>query len=462
MKDLWITSLFMLTLFPGCIIGPHYKRPQVPVPDRFDQQCNAGTNENFTDWWTFFKDPYLNKLIEKALVSNYTLRIAIEQIEYARDMYKVQFANLFPQVYVTSYINKTRYPKDVLSNAGLPKNTLPYFDAGFDAYWEIDVWGQLRHGINAAYDQYEAQIEYMHDVRIMLISDVAKSYIEIRSLECQIDLAQENIALNTQLLALSHDRFNAGLKSEIPADEQQVALDTAYNQVVALETAIAQIINRLAVLVGENPEDFKFCEGTHAVPRSTKKLEVGLPSELLLRRPDIREAERLLAAATEQVGYARGELFPKFFLLGWLSSDSTYGSNWFGSQSLAWSIGSLILWPMITFGRITYKIKAKESQEKQALLAYSQKVITALADVENALVNYFNTEKQLQILENKTCAATRKRDLVYDLFNSGLSNETDFLLAEQERIEVVSEFIETERMLSTALISVYKALGGGW
>jgi multidrug efflux system outer membrane protein len=461
MKALWISFLLLLSFLPNCI-GPHYKRPKVPVPDTFQEQHTAGSKENFMRWWTFFEDPYLNKLIEKALEYNYNFRIAGEQIEYARAMYKVQFANLFPQIYATSYINKTRYPRDVVTNSQLYKNTLPFFDLGFDAYWEIDVWGQIRHAVNAAYDQYESQIEYMHYVRLMLVSDVARTYIGIRSLQKQIDLAEKLVALNLDLLTLTHDRFNAGLKSEIPESEQLQALDDAKNQLLMLQTSLTKSINGLAVLLGENPEDFKLRHGDHAVPRSTKKLEIGLPSELLLRRPDIRQAERSLAAATELVGQARGELFPKFFLLGSTSSQSTYGSNWFGSQSLAWTIGSLVLWPIITFGRITYQIKAQESLQRQALLGYSEVVVNAFADVENALVTYFNTEKQLKNLEEKTCASTRKRDLVLDLLRSGLANQSDLLMAEQELINNITQLTETERALSTALIAVYKALGGGW
>lgn len=461
MKTLLIGALAILIALP-CCIGPHYKRPRVAVPDSFKEQKDVSERVIIAEWWRCFKDPYLNKLIDHALTHNYDLRIALEQIEYTRDMYKVEFANFFPQIYAVSYINDRRYPKSVVNNQQLPKNTLSYFQLGFDSYWELDIWGQLRHGVNAAYNDYEAQIEAMHSIRLMLISEVAKTYIDIKALQREIDLAENIVTINMRLLALSQYRFGSGLASDVPNAEQQEALDTAQNKLLALRTALTQSTNKLAVLLSENPEDFNLHDGPHDVPISTKKLEVGLPSELLLRRPDIRQAERLLAAATERVGQQRGELFPKFFLLGNTSTQSTYGSNWFGSKSLAWTIGSLVLWPLITFGRVSYKIKATEAKEREALLVYCQQVVLALADVENALVNYFNTEKQLCLLLDQANAATRKRNLTFDLFNSGLKNETDYLIAEQERINIISSLIDTERAFSTALIAVYKALGGGW
>jgi outer membrane protein TolC len=215
-------------------------------------------------------------------------------------------------------------------------------------------------------------------------------------------------------------------------------------------------------LLGENPEQFVLQSGKHAVPQSNKTLGIGLPSELLRRRPDIRKAESLLAAAVEYVGQAIADWFPSFSLLGSVNTEVNKVPNLFTGGSISWMIGPSFRVPILTFGRIRFNIEAKKSAQKQALLAYCQSVVAALGDVENSLVSYFNEKDRMHIIEEKLFAVTRERDLISSLFQSGLDNQTEYLLAEKNRITTELELTNVKQSVSTSLISVYKALGGGW
>lgn len=467
---------YLIVFLPGCMVGPNYQRPKIKLPEKYTESRAASSIYNLANWWTFFNDPCLNDLIKKAIHNNYNLRIALEKIVESRNIYKMIRANLFPELDIFGAINSPSFSNvmDINSSSAssasslseqifLPTQTSSsLFQVGFDVLWEIDVWGKLRRARNAAYDQFQAQIESMRDIYIMLLADVAQAYIQARSLEKQIDLMEQQIKVDEKLLFLAGDRFKSGIASEIPDVQQVAALDESKNQLLILKTALKQTIIRIAVLLAENPEDFSLCSGKHKVPMSTKNLEVGLPSDLLRRRPDIRKAERLLAAATETVGNAIAEWFPSFSLVSFVGYQIKPMGCCIPSASLTWSLGPSSFWRVLTFGRIAYNIEAKKSEQRQALLAYAQSVVDALGDVESWLVGYFNAKEQMEVLENKLKAATRERDLTQSLFLCGLDSEINYLNTEKNRIEIEMEYIGIQQSFSTNLVSLYKALGGGW
>lgn len=473
-------SFFALLLFlTSCMVGPIYKRPAVKIPAQYTNQKYSGVAE-LAQWWRFFQDPYLERLIEKAIAQNYDLRIAIEKIQQTRDEYEIKVADLFPELDGVGLVTRNRFSYNVIqalaaqnlaqttqnnqsivfSNA--VQNPYSFFDLGFDASWELDVWGKLRHARNAAYDQYQAQIWAMRDVYIMLLSEVVKTYIDSRAFQKKIDLTNQLVEIDTKLLALTKDRFQSGIASDIPDEQQLQIIEQEKSQLILLDMELTQTIIKLAILLSENPEDFSLKDGQHEVPKSQYTLTSGLPSDLLRRRPDIRQAERLLAAATENVGVAVSEWFPSFTLLGSLGVETFCANNWFSNCSLAWSIGPSMLWRLITFGRIKYNVMAKESIQRQALLKYAESVVTALGDVEYWLVAYFKQQESLELLVRKLAAAKRERDLIKELFTSGLESEIQFLTAQKNYLSVELQITDSRQAVSIALVSVYKALGGGW
>ena len=454
-----ITSLVML---PCCMVGPKYKKPSPQLPNAYAEGKLCHEVAELARWWTFFEDAYLNELINKAIINNYNLRIAREKIEEARAFYRIKNADLFPEIDAVGNVNRTGLSKNYNKYLYLTPKTANYFQLGFDASWEIDFWGKLRRARAAAHADFQAQIEEMHSVYLILLSDVAKAYIDSRTLQKKIDLLNEQITVDMEILSLRDDRYASGVDSQIPDVDQLAALDESKKQELTLHIDLQQTINRLALLLGINPEEFALSEGKHSVPTSHKEPAVGLPSDLVQRRPDIRRADRLLAAATENFGYANTAWFPSFSLLGGSIFEANKGSKWISGNSISWTIGPTLNWPLITFGRIKYDVQEKRSAQRQAILAYAQSVVTALTDVEDWLVAYFKTKDQIAVLTEKLSAATTQRNLYASRFDGGLANKMDLLQAEKNRIAIEIELTTTQQAHSLALVSLYKALGGGW
>jgi NodT family efflux transporter outer membrane factor (OMF) lipoprotein len=454
-------TIVLLCVLPSCI-GPKYKVPDHAMPRSFEYQQHASqTEENLNTWWQQFNDPILNEFINQALKNNYDLRIAIEKIEEARAFYQIKQAELFPQIDIVAQANRTKFSSVLAQESFLQDDRVSFFQLGFDAFWEIDFWGKIWHARNARFFTFQAQIEQMRNVYIILLADVARSYIDLCALNRKIMLATDLIYLNTELLELEKDLFDAGLSDEIFVDRQQQLLARSQDFFLFLQTALVQRKNQLAVLLGINPEQLAI-PVRDMVPLSQTQLSVGIPSELLRRRPDIRQAERLVAAANELVGQAIAEWFPSFTLLGGLSSESSTLSKWFSGGSLTWFIGPSVRWPLINFGRIKSNIEVQESKKRQTILAYSQAIINALKEVEDFLVTYFNNQEQLAIIGNKLQYALNEQRLVCAKYESGLVNKLDCLQAAKNQIDVAIEFTDIQQALSTNLVSLYKALGGGW
>lgn len=454
-----ITSFIM---FPGCMVGPKYKKPCPRIPSAYAEGKLCHEVADLAQWWTFFEDAYLDELINKALTNNYNLRIAREKIEEARAFYRIKNADLFPEINMVGNVNRAGLSQNYNKYLYLEPKTANYFQIGFDASWELDFWGKLRRARAAAYADFQAQIEAMHEVYLILLSDVAKAYVDSRTLQKKIDLLNAQITVDTEILSLRDDRYTSGVDSQIPNVDQLAALDESKKQAITLQIELQQTINRLALLMGLNPEEFVLAPGKHDVPISRKVPATGLPSDLVQRRPDIRRAERLLAAATENFGYANTAWFPSFSLLGGSIFEANKGSNWFSGNSISWTIGPALNWPLITFGRIKYDVQEKRSAQRQAILAYAQSVVTALTDVEDWLVAYFKLKDQVTVLTEKLSAATTQRNLYASRFDGGLANKMDLLQAEKNRINIELELTQSQQALSSALISLYKALGGGW
>lgn len=463
MKVRILCTISCILFLPSCLsVGPNYKKPSVAVPKKYAQKVDNNGVANLANWWEFFKDPYLNDLIQKAVATNYDLQIAIEKINELRAEYNIKESELLPEVFLVGIGQTNTYSCNYPLYANLNPKTVTNLQLFFEAIWELDFWGRIRRGAQAAYAQLQAQIESMRDVYIILLGDVAKTYIDIRSFEKKISLREQQIVINSQLATLALERLDSGIDSQVPYQEQIQNLAEANNMLIQLQTILTQTKNALASLLGENPESFIIAQGDLTVPSSQELVAAGVPSDLLRRRPDIRKAEQLVAVATENIGIAISDYFPRFFLLGNIGPQTNKFSKLFNAGSIGWSIGPAFFWPILTFGRIKYNVQAKRSAEKQALLSYAQTVVNAFKDVENALVQYFDAEKRLTITEEKLDAATTKRDLIQSRFDAGLVSQTDYLQAENERLEIEWQVADIQQFVATSLVLVYKSLGGGW
>lgn len=459
-----------LFILPGCMVGPDYVRPRICVPSSFEQVSTEAQQEavNLACWWTMFNDDCLADLIKRAALNNYDFRIALARIEELGAYYQINRAKLFPEADAAMRVNREHYSLQLAQNEFLLPNqrTLDFLRCAVEVLWEIDLWGRLRRSYSAAFAEFEASIEDARGVYIMLVSDVATAYLDLRTLEKNMNLLKQRIEVDTKILALQKERSGSGIDSDILLQQAIIQLEESKSQLPLLEILYVQTQKGLAVLLGELPEAFEWGAQDERyrahVPQACLPLRTGLSSELLRRRPDIRAAERLLAASTERIGEAIADFFPRFPLLCSVATESSRPSTWFSGGSLNWFVGVDTRWPLLNFGRVSYNVQAKKAIQKQAFLAYGQSVVRAFADVEKALVEYFKEQEREVYLSKRLAASCKERDLAKELFDAGLSDQSKYLLAEKTRIDIERLLTDAQRGVSRALVTVYKALGGGW
>jgi NodT family efflux transporter outer membrane factor (OMF) lipoprotein len=400
---LWAVVSGVALFAGGCAVGPNYQRPDIPVGPEWTEARQVGVDTRSADltrWWTAFNDPLLNSLVERAVSSNLDLRIAAARIREARATRAVTASGEWPTVDVSGSYSRNRASGNAIgspsqnggavaaapSGATLEQN---FYQTGFDASWEIDVFGGVRRSVEAADATIEATVEDRRDVLVTLLGDVAKNYIDLRGFQRRLDVTRANFKAQQETVDLTIVRFQAGLASDLDVAQAEAQMNTTAAEIPTLESALKQAAYRLDVLLGLQPGSlWDELANERAIPSLPPEVLVGLPSELLRRRPDIRRAERELAAATAQIGAATADLYPKFFLTGTLGLQSISASDWFTGRSRFWSIGPTITWPVFDAGKIRANIEIRNAQQAQALGQYEKTVLTAFQDVETSLVAY--------------------------------------------------------------------------
>ncbi len=463
-------GFLMLMLLSGCAVGPDYRRPEFPVPSHYREtltQSLASQSSSLANWWQNFRDPPLDRLMAKALRSNRDLRIAETRVREARALHNVASAGFWPTVDASATYTRLRTSSNGPTGLALTRGLLPVetdlYQAALDATWELDIFGGTRRAVEAAEAEIGASEEDRRDVLVTLLGEVGLNYIELRGLQKEHALTRGNLDAQEQTLALTRDRLQAGLATDLDVARAQAQAATTAAQIPPLESAIKHAVHRLSVLVGESPGTLigRWLEAA-PIPATPAEVPVGLPSELLRRRPDIRRAERELAAATARIGIATADLFPRFSLTGALGLQSVAASDFFTGGSRFFSLGPAIRWPIFNAGRIRQNIKVQNLRQEQALLAYEQAVLIALEEVENALIAYRQAQLRLHELTEAEKAQQRAVVLAHDRYRSGLVDFLDVLEAERSLYTSQAHLAQGERAMSQNLVRLYKALGGGW
>ena len=450
-------------VFSGCMVGPKYDQPDVAMPEEFVEKKNDETAlADLKNWWKSFDDPQLDHFVDIAIENNYNLQIALEKIEETRAFYRIKKADLFPEIDMTASAVRYGVSQNLVQTSLIPQSTYNVFQVGFDAIWELDLFGKVRREKRAAFYEMQSMQENMRDVYVTIISDVARYYIDICAIQSIMDLLKEKIDYQTMILELMKDRNIHGIDSQIAPEQEIAILQEETEKLIFYSTSLKQTIYRLAVLLGMQPEKItiSFLKCTK-IPQAENKVKIGMPSSLLRNRPDIRKAERQLASTTEKIGAAIAEYFPSFSLTGDSNLKTSKLQDLFSSKSFAWSFGSLMNWPIITFGRIRANVDVKKSQEKQALLFYENTILDALKDVEGSLIAYFNEQEKLKNVQEELQAVAEITYLEESKYLNGISNYIDYLEQEKNLLEKKIKKVESERTLSHNLIALYKALGGG-
>jgi multidrug efflux system outer membrane protein len=468
-------ALLPLVLATACSVGPDYKEPALAVPAEWNEAQQKGVDSRPAElarWWTSFEDPLLNSLVERAVKSNLDLRVAEARIREARAARAVVASGAWPTVDVSGSYTRSRTSENALNipsegSAGVGGSGVKLernlFTAGFDADWEIDVFGGVRRSVEAA-DATIAATQYnQRDVLVTLLGDVARNYIELRGAQRRLAVARANLKTQQDSLDLTRVRFNVGLTSDLDVARAEAQLNSTASQVPTLESLLKQAAYNLDLLLGLAPgELWQELEKELAVPRLPAEVLVGLPSDLLRRRPDIRLAERQLAAATAQVGSAVADLFPRFFLTGAAGLQSISASDWFTGGSRYWSIGPTVRWPIFDAGRIRANIEIRNEQQEQALSQYEKAVLAAFGDVEKSLVNYAQEQVRYRALTDAVAANRRAVAMANELYVRGLEDFLSVLDSQRALYLTESELAQSEAVMASNLVALYKALGGGW
>lgn len=463
------------------MVGPNYHPPIEPMPEAFIEdrtvESDPLTEEDLAHWWTYFDDPFMEELLAESLQGNFDLLIAVEKIYQARAAFWVQATNILPELDSDLQVVRTRTSETLAGFSLLPIPPIQnFYQTGLDLIWQIDVFGGLRRAARSAYNTWEAQVESAQTVRILLLSEVAATYTNICALQKITEIASQIVQLDHDLLALAIERFEAGLTNEQEVETAEANLGADCAALMNNETSLKQAIYSLSILLGRPPESFvaQFLS-SRPIPSALGRVPVGLPSDLLRRRPDIRSAERQIAAAAEQIGVAVAALFPQLSLTGSsgsFSSNPLQGANfgfasnsfkkWFTAPSTIWGFGGLITWPLFDFGKRLATVDIDVSLEHQALLSYEKTVIGALQEVESDLAAYFNEEERVVCLKSEEEANRRNYELAIDLYQAGLTSYTEALQAKQLWLLSLNVLTASQQALTTDLITLYQALGGGW
>jgi multidrug efflux system outer membrane protein len=473
-----VTAL-MLLLLTGCAVGPNYTKQEVPAPKQWAEtsQTISTAPLDIVEWWTLFNDEKLNDLIQRAVRSNKDLQLAQARVVQARAQRRVVTSGLFPTVDVAgSYTHIDRN----LSLFGLGATTggttggssfgagstsgkFDLYQAGLDASWELDVFGGIRRAVEAANANIAASQEGLRDTLVTLLGEVATDYIAIRGNQYRIEIARRNIEVQRQTVEVTRGQFEAGLGTSLDVAQAEVLLATTEAQVPVLDTSMKQSIHGLGVLLGLEPEALlQELSQQEPVPQTPAQVPIGLPSELLRRRPDVRQAERQLAAATAQIGVATADLFPSFSLTGTFGYQSTKGSNLISPSHSYWTAGPSVSWPLFDADKVRANIQVQTAIQEQTLTTYESTVLTALQDVENAIVAYSNAEAAHISLVRAVDASRSAVQMAQDLYKKGLVDFLNVLQTESSLYQTEDQLAQNEQLVATNFVALFKSLGGGW
>ncbi|KJV05542.1 efflux transporter outer membrane subunit [Methylocucumis oryzae] len=457
---IWICAL----LISACAVGPDYVPPTTAVPATFSQGAQPEyIHRPTTRWWQDFNDALLNELITQTVQHNHDLEAAQATIRAARALYLEAGLNLLPVISAHGNYTQQQRSKAALNNRSFVPRDLELYNLGFDATWELDFFGKSRRGLRANELQIDAELAQLNDLTISLMAETARNYMQLRGLQHQLAVANKNLNNQQQTLNITQIRLNNGRGTELDTTQAFAQLKATQALIPSLDSAIWQTAHRLSVLTGQAPNALtdKLLKN-QALPTLPKHINIGNPAELLRQRADIRTAERNLAIMTEQIGIATADLFPKVSFVGTLALEANQLSGLGATGSDAYAFGPRITWAAFDLGRVYARINFAKAETEASLANYQQTVLTALEETENALVNYNREQQRRALLSIAANASEKANALALLRYQEGVADFLTVLEAEQRLLQDQEQLAQSETATATALIALYKALGGGW
>jgi outer membrane protein, multidrug efflux system len=447
----------------GCAVGPNYVKPDSKLAPAFEgaREGAFSTEDAQAKYWTQFNDATLNQLVDDSLLANHDLRIALAHLSESRAERRQARFDFAPTVTAAGGYNQERFP--TVESPTFGPYTEHFYDAGFDAYWELDLFGRIRRNVEAQSAQVGGAEASLRDAQVSVTAEVARTYFELRGQQTQLAVAQRNVDNQRETLQLTQARLEAGRSTELDTSRAQAQLSATLATIGPLQAAVARSIHRLAVLTGREPNALDdLLKSARELPDLPQITAVGDPAGLLRRRPDIRVAERQLAASTALVGVAIGDMFPKVTFTGSFSYAATDLSSLGQSASRGYVIGPGISWAAFDLGRVQAQVAGSRARADAALATYEQSVLRALEETEDALVTHARTRDSLKDADDAAVASRTAARIARTRYEGGMVDFLEVLDAERTQLAAEDRLALSRTQAATSLVAVYKALGGGW
>jgi NodT family efflux transporter outer membrane factor (OMF) lipoprotein len=450
----------------GFKVGPNYERPPAPLASGWIDAPNPRVKSepaDYSAWWTVFHDPVLDDLVRTAYAQNVNLRVAGTRVLEARAQRAIAVGALFPQKQTANgEFSHTQVSGNI---ANVPPHR--FFDewaTGLNASWEIDFWGKIRRTIESTEDLVDSSVDDYDNVMVTLIGDVATAYVQYRIFEQQIVYTKENIRIQRDSLRVATARWKAGQTSQLGVAQASSLLAQLEATVPVLESGLRQANNQICVLLGMPPAELADRLGPRnpIVPQSPPEVVVGIPADLIRRRPDLRSAERLIAAQNAQIGVAEADWYPAFFINGSLGYDAKDLAKLVSPKSFTGQVGPAFQWNILNYGRILNDVRLQDFKTQDLVGVYQQKVLSAAQEVENGIISFLNSQRETTSLAASVEAAKLTLKLATDNFVAGTIDYTPVFVAEQFLVQQQNAYAQAQGDIALGLIQVYRALGGGW
>jgi NodT family efflux transporter outer membrane factor (OMF) lipoprotein len=454
-----------LFLLGGCAtVGPDYAPPEVETPARWNAalpgkgQNNSMSGQSLDRWWECLNDPLLSDLIKRAIGNNNDIKEALARVREVRARKRITGADRWPTI-DASLSERTGKSSNTLGGG----TSRDLYTAGFDAGWEIDMFGGVRRSVEAATAELDASVYSYADVQISLVAETALTYSEMQTYEIRLDVAEKNLSLQSQTLDLTRARFEAGLVTAIDVSQAKTNLEVLHAGIPGLKAGRQQSRNRLAVLLGMFPDDLDdILTKPRFLPAPPVDIAVGIPAAVLLKRPDVRRAERNLAAQTAKIGVAKAQSYPKLTLSGSIGLEALSPGDLLSTDAQNHGFGPSFSWRIFDAGALRRSVAAQEAVSDQAYFQYQSTVLTALEEVENALTAFAAEQQRLASLTRAKQSAAEAFELSRNRYSSGLIDFQSLLETQKSLFSVEDNVAQSHGAVVTDLIRLYKALGGGW
>lgn len=460
-----LSLLILLSLTTGCVIvGRDYETPDIPLPGAYTTELEGGLDARRAEldaWWERLGDPVLTQLVSRALESNLDLRVALTRIRESRASRGIAATELIPRVDVNGSYNRRQ--QSFQNAIAFGPRAQDQFTVGLDATWELDLWGRIRRNIEASEADIGVSVEDARDVLVRIVSETALAYVDLRTVQERIRIAEKNIDIQAETLRIAQDRLDAGLVSELDVAQAGADLERTRAALPPLAISRRAATNRIAVLLGARPGSLEAeLAGEAPIPAASTDIAVGIPTDLLRRRPDLRRAERELAAATARIGVAEGELYPRLTFTGNLGFEAENAGDLFKKNGAVFGLTPAINWNLFDRTRIIGQVDIADARTEAALANYELAILRALEEVENAMTGFARDQATRDFLARALARARRAVELAQAQYRQGLVSFQAVLDSQARLFGIEDSLATTSALITNDAIALYKALGGGW